>query len=90
LHYCVLENYHTACAKCKGAEYTSALSSAESDIERSRRRDRCRVVLSEESSIEMDKTSRLNSKQAVKSKKKSDSVSVPPQLLRNRINTSGL
>ena len=43
---------------CKGAEYTSALSSAESDVERWRRRDRCCVVLSKESSIEMEKKPR--------------------------------
>jgi hypothetical protein len=46
----VVEKYESAAKKCKVAEYTSSLSTAESDVERENRRIRCRTFPSEHDS----------------------------------------
>ena len=59
LHVSVLcpANYTVALKKCEDAVFTSDLSSAESECEKKRRRERCRVVLSE---VMSDENARIN------------------------------
>lgn len=47
------ENYGVALKKCTDATITSDLSSAESGAERQRRRERCRVTLSDDNNFEV-------------------------------------
>jgi hypothetical protein len=53
------ENYTVALKKCEDATFTSDLSSAESECERKRRRERCRVVLSDHN-VMSDENARIN------------------------------
>jgi hypothetical protein len=43
--YCIVAKYETALQKCKTLEYSSNLSAAETDVERTSRHDRCKKVV---------------------------------------------
>ena len=87
LYVCVMtvETYDSALKKCADATFTSDLSSAESGAERQRRRERCRIPLSDGSSFEVPVTVHCAVKSASVGKKAQSTVVVspvvPPSLL---------
>jgi hypothetical protein len=80
-----VEKFEAAAKKCKVAEYTSCLSTAESDVEKENRRIKCRTFPSEQDS---PPTKQKRSRSATHSETKQDRNQrimappvVPPSLL---------
>lgn len=74
---CPTDKYETAVKKCKKLEYTSNLSTFESDVERTGRHDRCKKVIHDDES-ESPKAS--TSKKQSKSAKPAHSAEVQPTI----------
>ena len=84
---CVLDDYSTALKKCDGAQYSSSLSSSETDNERSKRHARCRVVQTDEEFATVQDS--FKGKKISSRTKTVSGPAPPPSLLKNAIITPG-